>query len=102
MNTPGEWIADKPAKVGKHWKVMARGKLGGKIRRGLTGAECLWHLATVANGAPGDTLETEAANARLFAASKELLAACKLALPNLVNEEAANAVRAAIEKAASQ
>lgn len=32
----------------------------------------------------------------LHAAAPQLLAACKLALPELVNEEAANAVRAAI------
>lgn len=32
------------------------------------------------NGAPGDTLETEAANAHLFAAAKELLVACRRSL----------------------
>lgn len=39
------------------------------------------------------------ANARLIAASPDLLAACQLALPHLVNEPAADAVRAAIAKA---
>ncbi|MGC1273212.1 MAG: hypothetical protein WBC44_05855 [Planctomycetaceae bacterium] len=39
-----------------------------------------WLVATIENGAPGDTLETEGANARLFAAAPDLLAACKEAL----------------------
>lgn len=39
------------------------------------------------------------ANARLIATAPDLLAACELALPHLVNEESADAVRAAIAKA---
>jgi hypothetical protein len=39
------------------------------------------------------------ANARLIAAAPDLLAACELALPHLVNEPAADAVRAAIAQA---
>lgn len=39
-----------------------------------------WHIATVENGAPGDTLETEAATAHLIAAAPDLLAACEALL----------------------
>lgn len=33
-------------------------------------------VATIENGAPGDCLDTEAGNARLFAAAPDLLVAC--------------------------
>lgn len=36
-----------------------------------------WLVATIENGAPGDTLETEGANARLFAAAPDLFALAK-------------------------
>lgn len=39
-----------------------------------------WHVATIENGAPGDTLETEKANAKLMSAAKDLLAACNKAI----------------------
>lgn len=38
-------------------------------------------IAQIENGAPGDSLETEKAKARLMAEAPALLAACKLALP---------------------
>lgn len=39
-----------------------------------------WIIAVIENGAPGDSLETEKANARLIAAAPDLLEACKAAL----------------------
>ena len=67
--TPGDWLPsfeqpDEPERCA----VWAR----------LGGREYL--VATIENGAPGDTLETEKANARLIAASPRMLAACQLAL----------------------
>lgn len=74
-HTKGIWEAIKPAKSGKHWKVGANGVLGGK---GPTaGAPVLFFVAMIDNGAPGDTLETEEANARLVAAAPDLLEALK-------------------------
>jgi hypothetical protein len=73
--TPGDWEAMPPATKGKRWRIGARGKLGGKGSSG--NLSCVWYLATIANGAPGDTLETEANNARLMAASKRLLSCLK-------------------------
>ena len=64
-----------------------------------------YHIATIENGAPGDSLDTEEANAHLFAASPEMLEACKLAV-RLLDSDGANsnssivvACRAAIAKA---
>ncbi len=74
-HTPGEWEAMPPKKIGKHWRVGANAKLGGNGAIG--GASVLYYVATIDNGAPGDTLETEEANARLIAAAPEMLQACK-------------------------
>lgn len=74
-HTPGPWEAIPPKKTGKHWKVGAHGKLGGS--GSAAGATALWFVAQIDNGAPGDTLETEGANARLIAAAPDLLAAAK-------------------------
>ena len=81
--TPGDWEAVAPKKVGKHWSIYARGKLGG--HGSTAGLSCLWHLASIGNGAPGDSLETEAANARLMAASKQMLQALKRARQFIIN-----------------
>lgn len=63
--SPGEWVAVPPVRKGNHWQVAAN--FDGR----------LWTIARIDNGAPGDTLETEAANAHLFEAAKDhaLLAA---------------------------
>lgn len=59
------------------WKAV-QGIDGDETRWGviqsLDGSDEGFCIATIENGAPGDTLDTEAANAHLFAASKELLA----------------------------
>lgn len=44
-------------------------------------------VATIENGAPGDTLKTEAANARLFAASPRMLGACRAMVAAMRNQE---------------
>lgn len=72
-HTPGPWESIPPKTKGKHWKVGARGRLGGK--GSTAGASVLWDLASIANGAPGDTLATEEANADLIAAAPEMFAA---------------------------
>ncbi len=62
--TPGPWIA-------------LRGVDGEPHRWGVFQAVAdrpNYHIASVENGAPGDTLKTEEANARLFAAAPDLLA----------------------------
>lgn len=112
MHTPGKWIAIAPRKKGKHWSVCQVGSLGGKGAIGRM--ETYWKIVTVDNGAPGDTLDTEAANARLIAAAPDLLAACKqmIALGDLRNElseevktvaaiSAMDAMRIAVAKAES-
>ena len=63
-HTPGDWMADVTGRS-KRWRVYARV---------LDGPSYV--VAAVHNGAPGDTLDTEAANARLIAASPCLLAIC--------------------------
>lgn len=80
-HTPGEWVAIPPNKVGKHWRVGVRGKLGGSGP--VSGADVLWDLAVIGNGVPGDTLDTEEANARLIAAAPDLLAAAREVLAGL-------------------
>lgn len=95
-HTRGPWEAIKPSKVGKHWKVCARGRLGGE--GSIAGASVLWNLAAINNGAPGDTLDTEEANACLIAAAPELLAACEFAVQWLHGEDA-KLVQTAIDKA---
>ena len=62
-HTPGPWTASMGTEDdNERWCVLN---------------EAGYLLATVENGAPGDTLETEEANARLIAAAPGLLAACK-------------------------
>lgn len=61
--TPGPWIAvrgteDDP----ERWCVVSADQ---------------FFIAEIQNGRPGDTLETEGANARLIAASPDLLASAK-------------------------
>jgi hypothetical protein len=80
--TPGEWEAIAPKNVGKHWKVITNGLFGGN-QGAISGAKVMWNLASIDNGAPGDTLETEGENARLFAASKKLLEALRMALSQM-------------------
>jgi hypothetical protein len=66
-HTPGEWKAEKGFEgEPDRWCVVT--SQGGYV------------IATIHNGAPGDTLETEAANARVMAASEKLLAAARRAL----------------------
>jgi hypothetical protein len=69
-HTPGKWVAMKPSKVGKHWSVGAVGTLGGKSS--MAGASVHWIICNIHNGAPGDTLDTEEANARLIAAAPDM------------------------------
>lgn len=73
-HTPGLWVAVKADLYGdgedsdpNRWAVCA----------GDPGLE--FFVATIENGAPGDTLETEEANARLIASAPDLLAACRKA-----------------------
>jgi hypothetical protein len=70
-HTPGPWKAiqadlhgDPDAPDRNRWSVCLDG-------------EVPFLIATIENGAPGDTLKTEEANARLFASAPDLLAACK-------------------------
>lgn len=66
--TPGPWIASTGFEDEEdRWIVTVDG--------GDTGMNYV--IAMIHNGAPGDTLETEEANARLFAAAPDLLAALK-------------------------
>jgi hypothetical protein len=101
-HTEGEWEAIPPKKVGKHWSIGVKGTLGGK---GVT-----WLLAHIDNGKPGDTLDTEQANALLMAAAPDLLDAlrgmllsqdCSWENLNLGHDwrEACEHARAAIRKA---
>lgn len=53
----------------------------------VTEGERAYLIATIENGQPGDTLDTEAATAYLFAAAPELLAALKAVLPTLDDAE---------------
>ena len=77
--TPGDW---KPAQGGSpldpddatRWTVNAE----------VDGV--LYCVATIENGAPGDSLQTEKANAHLFAASKDLYAALGVALERMGQE----------------
>ena len=72
-HTPGPWRTHQGADDGEggveldRWLVVVDGPKP-------------YLVATIENGAPGDTLMTEAANATLFAAAPDLLAACRLAL----------------------
>jgi hypothetical protein len=80
-HTPGEWEAMPPKKTGGRWKVGAKGEFGGK--GSMSGMTAHWFLATIQNGRPGDTLETEEANARVMAAAPDLLEACQAALEEM-------------------
>ena len=65
QHTHGPWIAltgldDDP----QRWGVYVDGAMH-------------YHIATIENGAPGDTLDTESSNARLIAAAPELLEALR-------------------------
>lgn len=63
-HTPGEYEAvSMPEGSAERWSVCIVGPG--------------WHIATIENGAPGDSLETEKANAQLFASAPDLLAACE-------------------------
>lgn len=67
QHTPGPWVASKGVDdEPDRWCV-------------LTDGGHQYFIAEIHNGAPGDTLETEGANARLMAAAPDLLAACKKA-----------------------
>lgn len=73
QHTPGTWIAvnaDINDSDPNRWSVCVDG-------------EAQYFIATIENGAPGDTLGTEEANARLIAAAPDLLEACKVALANM-------------------
>jgi hypothetical protein len=64
-HTPGPWSVERGDVLdsdSERWSVLTTGP-----RR--------YFIATVENGAPGDTLETELANARLIAAAPDLLEA---------------------------
>ncbi len=67
-HTPGKWVAIKGIDDdAERWGVYTEGPQH-------------FHLATIENGAPGDTLETEGHNARLIAAAPALLEALKKAV----------------------
>lgn len=67
-HTPGPWKALKGAEFEpERWVVVFDG-------------EPEWLIATIENGAPGDTLDTEEATAHVIAAAPELLTASELAL----------------------
>jgi hypothetical protein len=69
--TPGRFVASSiPEGDGERWSVFTEGTPS-------------YHIAVIENGAPGDYCDTERANALLLAASPEMLAALKLALPLL-------------------
>ena len=89
-HTPGDWMADVTGRS-KRWRVYAR------VNDGPS-----YIVAVVHNGAPGDTLDTERANARLIAAAPNLLAALQVvvaATPEGRLDLALEAARAAIARA---
>lgn len=65
VHTPGPWKAENADLHGDEddtrWSVLTAGQ------------DRDYFVATIENGAPGDTLDTEAANARLIAKAPELL-----------------------------
>lgn len=68
-HTPAPWLASQGMEDDlTRWVIVAGG--GGPR----------YHLATIANGQPGDCLETEGATARLMAAAPELLEALQFLL----------------------
>lgn len=104
--TPGEWVVLPPKKTGKRYRIAARATFGGG--GAISSATALWTLATIGNGAPGDTLETEGSNAQLMAAAKDLYAACEAFMELFMNSdmrpedeshEVAAKIRAALAKA---
>lgn len=77
--TPGPLLVEEGSCLGEEsdrWSVMA--DRGDKH----------FFVATIENGAPGDTLETEKANAGLFAASHEMVAEIKRLREELAEREA--------------
>lgn len=67
-HTPGPWVPEQGIEDEEdRWGVFFAGPKP-------------WHIATIQNGAPGDTLDTEEANARLIAAAPDLLAESKVLL----------------------
>lgn len=58
------------------WRAM-QGVEDDETRWGVVTSDGEFLVAVIDNGAPGDTLATEAANARVMAASRELLDAAK-------------------------
>jgi len=74
-HTPGPWVPIKGIDDDtERWGVYTAGPQNN------------YHIATIENGAPGDTLETETYNAHLISAAPDLLAACKRAKELLVSE----------------
>lgn len=66
-HTPGPWRWDKGVDDDPTRCFVTQGIQG----------QPEYVIAEIQNGAPGDCLETEEANARLIAAAPDLLAACK-------------------------
>ena len=67
-HTPGPWKAEQAdihSEDDNRWSVLASRTVGD------------FFVATIENGAPGDIMATEGANARLIAAAPELLEACQ-------------------------
>ena len=108
--TPGEWVAETGGIHGDEefrWCVMAVDADDPNKK---------WFVAEIQNGAPGDSCATEERNARLIAASKELLSACQTMLlawknipyPRMESDEesslwsARNAIQSAIAKATGE
>lgn len=72
-HTPGPWKATKGHEdEPDRWVIVAAG-------------EKHFHIATIENGQPGDTLETEGHTARLIAAAPEMLEALQRTL-SLIQE----------------
>lgn len=70
-HTPAPWIAKRGTEdEAERWCVYTDGPLN-------------YHIATIENGAPGDTLETEGGNAHLIAAAPVLLLALQTAIETI-------------------
>lgn len=71
--TPPPWLARKGSfQEPERWIVVSGGKVA-------------YVIATIENGAPGDTLETEGHTAHLVAAAPDLYAALKIACSEMRN-----------------
>lgn len=100
-HTPGMWEVIPPRKTGKHWRVAVRRTLHSP-KSSHHGKPVQYFIALIHNGAPGDTLETEAANARLIAAAPDLLAALEsldLSFGRVQSDKVCAKIEAAIAKA---